>query len=226
MELYKPGEYLNEDKVVDTVTPGSRMGYQIGLLAPTAPFVATAVIASGDLLAGGIATGIIAVASSIVHSLTQKGDVAKALRSQGELLTPLPRGTWKSMIPFGHKIFPLEFRVETVKTKSPQSVNLSLSADDPRNQKKVSYIVKKGKGGIKIYEMTPTDPMESWDALFVQETGKTIDRFRPEARSIYRQLDSNNALDIAGAKLRVALDKGQGKKSPIWVQNLASRPFR
>lgn len=226
MELYKPGEYLNEGKVIEQVKPSSGMGYQIGFLAPAAPFVATAVVASGDFITGGIATGLVMAVSSLIHSRTQKVDLARALHRQGKVLTPLPAGSWKSLIPFGHKIFPMEFRVEAIKPKAVQSLNMSLSADDVRNQQKVSYIVKKGKGGIKVYELTPTDPMESWDALFVQEIGQTIDRFRPEATSIYRKLESAKTIDIANAKLQVALDRGQGKKTPLWVQNLASRSFK
>lgn len=226
VEIYKPGEYLSETKVVEHVKPTDRISNQVALWLTTTPLTTIVALGAGDILTGGIATGVIGAASVIIHASNQEHELKKALNRNGKSATPLPRGLWKSLIPFGHKFFPMEFRVESTVPKADQSKNMALSEDDPRNQRQVSYIVKKGKGGIKVYEVTSPDPMESWDSLFVQETGYTIDRFRPEAAGIYRQLESPNIIDVAAAKVKVALDAGQGRKSPLWLKNLASRPLK
>lgn len=226
MEIYKPGEYLNENKVVEQVKPMDKVGNQVALWLTATPLTTVVALGAGDLVTGGIATGVIGITSFFLHAANQENELKKALKRHGKTTTPLPRGLWKSLIPFGHKLFPVEFRIEATVPKAEQSKNVALSEDDPRNQKNVSYIVKKGKGGLKVYDMTLPDPMESWDSLFVQETGCPIDRFRPEAAGIYRQLESAKILDVATAKVRVALDAGQGRQSPIWLKNLASRPLR
>ena len=227
VEVYRAGEYFDESsaKKVDfgPVTIPDIMTILIG--AHAAP-VAVLTAAAGDLVTFGVVGGIGAVLSLLTGTWGNSERLKHVLGRMDRGFVALPKGSVKTMIPFvGKRLFPVEFRVESLEPRIPESINRSLQSQDPRNMVTRAYIVKTVKGKVQIAPTNSMDPMESWDKLFKQETGKVIDEFRPNSKYIYDKLESKKILDIATAKIRVSLDKGQGKDSPVWVQELASKPL-
>lgn len=192
-------------------------------LATGGGIAAAAVIVAGDIVTGGIATGITLGVSALLGFASKRGRLKMRLAQIAQQEVALPKGSTKSLLPLAGRFFPLEFEVEALEPLQRESLNRRLSENDPRNMTKRSYLVKTVKGKTHYYELPSTNPVESWDVLFAQETGRLIDTYRPNAQAMYNQLDSRKTLDIATAKLRVALDKGQGKQTPIWIKELASQ---
>lgn len=228
VEVYRAGEYFDESKA-EKVDFGPMTIPDIMTVLIGANGVGAAIpiiVLTGDLVNGGILAG----AATLISGLTATWGNSERLRYQLGRMNPafssLPKGSAKTMIPFiGKRLFPMEFRMETMEPRIPESINRSLQSKDPRNMVSRAYIVKTVKGKVKIAPANSMDAMESWDKLFKQETGKVIDEFRPNSKYIYDKLESKKILDIATAKIRVSLDKGQGKDSPVWVQELASKPL-
>lgn len=227
VEVYRAGEYFddsNAEKV--SFGPVTIPDIMTVIISANAAPIAIASAAVGEAMLGGVIAGSAAVLSLLTATWGNSERLKNVLGRMDKGFVSLPKGSAKTMIPFvGKRLFPVEFRIEAMDSRIPESINRSLPSQDPRNMVSRGYIVKTVKGKVKVAPTNSLDPMESWDKLFKQETGKVIDEFRPNSKYIYDKLESKKILDIATAKIRVSLDKGQGKDSPVWVQELASKPL-
>jgi hypothetical protein len=224
IEVYRAGEYFDESKAkkVD-FGPVTIPDIMTVLVGANAVPIAVAFTAVGDIMTGGLIAGSATVVSLLTATWGNSERLKYKLGQMNPAFRSLPKGSGKTMIPFlGKRIFPMEFRIESMEPRIPESINRSLQSQDPRNMVSRAYIVKTVKGKVKVAPANSMDAMESWDKLFKQETGKVIDEFRPNSKYIYDKLESRKILDIASAKIRVTLDKGQGKDTPVWIQELAS----
>lgn len=225
VEVYRSGEYFDESKAkkVD-FGPLTIPDVMTLLVGANGAFGAAMVLAGGELVLGGITAGAVALVSGLTATWGNSERLKYKLGQMNPAFKALPKGSTKTMIPLvGKRLFPMEFRIESMEPRISESINRSLDSQDPRNMVSRAYIVKTVKGKVKVAPVNSTDPMESWDKLFKQETGKVIDEFRPNSKYIYDKLESRKILDIASAKIRVTLDKGQGKDTPVWIQELADQ---
>lgn len=226
--VYKPGEYFDENKAKDLPSsPISFMDLLSAITLTTGSAVAIPIIATaGDFATGGIVGGV-SLALATVTSMTGKRDrlrwkLAQISNNRNSYIE-MPEGINKSMLPLVDRIFPVEFRIESVQPRAEESLNRSLSKNDPRNMITRFYIVKTVRGKTKYHELPSNDPMESWDKLFAQETGGYIDAHRPGQAHIYRKMERATKTEITAAKLKVTLDKTLNRETPIWIEEVARK---
>lgn len=227
MVVYQPGEYFDESKSKElSGGPINVLDLFSSLTLSFSASVAVPVMAlGGDFVTGGIVAGagtLIGIVSSVYAKKARvESNVAKLQNNRTYAV--LPKGINKTLLPFGKRLFPAEFRVESIQEKSEESINRSFSRKDPRNLTSRSYVVKTVNGKMRYCELPSNDPLESWDKLFKQETGEFIDSYRAGKSLMYRKIENPNKAEVTAAKVKTAVDKVLNKETPIWIEEVAKK---
>lgn len=229
INVYRPGEYFNPETAKKL--PGSPISvFDIFTLFATPPalMMIPFSLVAGDVMGAGVA-GLVAAAIATVTNTEGRKDrlqykVARLQNSRSE--ASLPKGIRKSLLPFGARLFPTEFRVESMRELAEESINRSFPRNHPINMAKTSYVVKTVKGKFQYADVSGSDPRESWDKLFKQETGEYLDAFRPgKGAAIYQKMANPTKMEIAAAKVKTNVDKALNKDTPAWIEEVAKHSF-
>lgn len=136
------------------------------------------------------------------------------------------KGMWKTFLPFGHKLFPYAYRITGTKAKPKSLQDIRYSATNKVNVLPVNYILKRVNGGVAVYSELLPHPMDNWDKLYFDETGRNINESRPASEKYYKLLENPSRTEIATARISRNVNNFKNKETPLWLDEMANAKWK
>lgn len=205
-------------KVADSFGLGSVMGLIAGAMASLMfvpdqvdlAFIVATSLFGGTGMVAGVARSTEKYVGQHIQELGHFNSVTR------------PKGLWKSFLPGGLKRHQHAYLFEGRALKPGYLQDAKQGINHPSNATPIRYTLKRVKGGVKVYSSFVRHPMEAWDKLYFDETGKDINNSRLETEEYYKNLSDPSVSDIVVAKMSRGLYRMRKKPVPLWLEDTAN----
>lgn len=140
--------------------------------------------------------------------------------------TPKAKGLWKTFLPFGRTVFPYAYQVEGKMQKSQDLMDIRYHVNHKVNTIPVVFTVKHEEAGVMLYHKPIVNPMNSWDKLFFEETGYSINEKRSDTVEYYKRMNDPTKAEILSARIAKSVNHIRNVETPLWVEEIASKDIR